>query len=167
MRMPHQVGWRSLSCTAEPDNRVTVYLPAGFDTSARYPLLIMHDGGDYLGYASMKIILDSLIDAGMLSKIMVAFTYPGERLTEYPDDPDHVRWITDELLRHLEGGFPLLDASAGRCLMGSFGAVAALSTRSGSLACTGRCCCSRDHSLIPSRCVAWRRVRVRPRRALH
>ena len=111
------------------DNRITVYEPASFETSARYPLLIVHDGGDYLGYASMKIILDNLIDAGKLAKIIVAFTYPGERLIEYPDDLDHVRWITDELLHHLEGGFPLLTAPAGRCLMGtSFGAVAALST---------------------------------------
>ncbi len=43
------------------DNRVSVYLPAGFDRSVRYPLLIVHDGGDYLDYASMKIVLDNLI----------------------------------------------------------------------------------------------------------
>jgi hypothetical protein len=64
-----------------------------------------------------------------LAKIIVAFTYPGERLLEYPDDPDHARWITCELLPLLERRFPLLAAPAGRCLMGtSFGAVAALST---------------------------------------
>lgn len=34
------------------DNRVTVYQPAGFEPDARYPLLIVHDGGDYLDYAS-------------------------------------------------------------------------------------------------------------------
>jgi enterochelin esterase-like enzyme len=111
------------------DNRVTLYQPANFDTSVRYPLLIVHDGGDYLDYASMKIILDNLIDDGKLAKIIVAFTYPGERLTEYPNDPDHAEWITCELLPELERQFPLLDTPAGRCLMGtSFGAVAALST---------------------------------------
>jgi enterochelin esterase family protein len=50
------------------DNRVTVYQPAGLETSVRYPLLIVHDGGDYLGYASMKIILDNLIDDGRLDQ---------------------------------------------------------------------------------------------------
>jgi enterochelin esterase family protein len=117
------------SRTQARDNRITLYQPAGLDTSERYPLLVVHDGGDYLGYASMKIILDNLIDDGRLAKIIVAFTYPGERLTEYPDDPDHAEWLTCELLPELEKRFPLLDTPAGRCLMGtSFGAVAALST---------------------------------------
>jgi hypothetical protein len=26
-----------------------------------YPLLVVHDGGDYLDYASMKVVLDNLI----------------------------------------------------------------------------------------------------------
>jgi len=117
------------SRTQARDNRITLYQPAGLDTSERYPLLVVHDGGDYLGYASMKIILDNLIDDGRLAKIIVAFSYPGERLTEYPDDPDHAEWLTCELLPELEKRFPLLATPAARCLMGtSFGAVAALST---------------------------------------
>ncbi|HEU5486154.1 MAG TPA: enterochelin esterase, partial [Microlunatus sp.] len=43
------------------DNRVTLYLPARFRTTTRYPLLVVHDGGDFLEYASMKIVLDNLI----------------------------------------------------------------------------------------------------------
>ena len=84
------------------DNRVTVYRPAGFEPGSRYPLLIVHDGGDYLDYGSMKIVLDNLIHDKKLTKIIVAFTYPGERLTEYPNDPDHAGWITGELLPRLE-----------------------------------------------------------------
>jgi enterochelin esterase-like enzyme len=111
------------------DNRVTVYQPAGLEPDVRYPLLIVHDGGDYLDYASMKIVLDNLIHDKVLTKIIVAFTHPGERLTEYPNDPDHAKWISCELLPQLEKEFPLLAAARGRCLMGtSFGAVAALST---------------------------------------
>jgi enterochelin esterase-like enzyme len=111
------------------DNRVSVYLPAGFESAARYPLLVVHDGGDYLDYASMKLVLDNLIHDKKLAKIIVAFSYPGERLSEYPDNPDHAKWITCELLPLLEKRFPLLTQPDGRCLMGtSFGAVAALST---------------------------------------
>jgi enterochelin esterase-like enzyme len=110
-------------------NRITMYLPARFETSMPYPLLVVHDGGDYLDYASMKLVLDNLIHDKKLAKIIVAFSYPGERLTEYPDDPDHGQWITRELVPRLEREFPLLAAPSGRCLMGtSFGAVAALST---------------------------------------
>ena len=77
----------------------------------------------------MKLVIDNLIQDKKLAKIIVAFSYPGERLTEYPDNPDHAQWITRELVPRLEREFPLLAAPSGRCLMGtSFGAVAALST---------------------------------------
>ena len=110
------------------DNRISVYLPAGFETSMRYPLLVVHDGGDYLGYASMKIVLDNLIHDKKLAKIIVAFTYPGERLTEYPNDPDHARWIVRATARPGKA-VPTAGRSKGQCLMGtSFGAVSALST---------------------------------------
>src|SRR4030095_3590334 len=43
------------------DVRVDVYLPARFRPGRRYPLVIAHDGGDYLAYSGMKIVLDNLI----------------------------------------------------------------------------------------------------------
>ena len=39
-----------------------VYLPARFRKTRRYPLLFVHDGHDYLRYASLGAILDNLID---------------------------------------------------------------------------------------------------------
>ncbi|HEX7878056.1 MAG TPA: enterochelin esterase, partial [Candidatus Eisenbacteria bacterium] len=42
------------------DQRVTLYLPARFRRTRRYPLLIVHDGGDFLAYSGMKTILDNL-----------------------------------------------------------------------------------------------------------
>jgi enterochelin esterase-like enzyme len=111
------------------DNRVTLYLPARFRTSARYPLLVVHDGGDFLEYASMKIVLDNLIHRLDMAETVVAFTYPGERLTEYPNSGPHASWIVRELIPELETQFPLVAQPSGRCLMGSsFGAVASLST---------------------------------------
>ena len=108
------------------DCRVTLYRPAGFDRSARYPLLIVHDGGDYLEYADAKTVLDNLVHRGDVPGFVAAFTYPGERLTEYADSAAHARYLTAELLPRLAGQFPL----AGRPgLMGSsFGAVASLAT---------------------------------------
>lgn len=111
------------------DNRVTLYLPARFRTSARYPLLVVHDGGDFLEYASMKLVMDNLIHRLDMAETVVAFTYPGERLHEYPNSGPHARWIARELIPHLEDQFPLLARPSGRCLMGSsFGAIATLST---------------------------------------
>jgi enterochelin esterase-like enzyme len=111
------------------DNRVTVYLPAGFSLTARYPLLVVHDGGDYLGYAAMKAVLDNLIAAGDVAPLLAAFIYPGLRLTEYADDPRHAAWVARELVPELETRYPLEARATGRCLMGaSFGAVASLAT---------------------------------------
>jgi enterochelin esterase-like enzyme len=108
------------------DCRVTLYLPASFDRSAAYPLLIVHDGGDYLTYADAKTVLDNLIHRGDVPGLVAAFTYPGERLTEYAGSLAHARYLTGELLPRLAARFPL----AGRPgLMGcSFGAVASLAT---------------------------------------
>jgi enterochelin esterase family protein len=107
-----------------------VYLPPGFDAGPgrRYPLLIVHDGGDYLHYAQFKTVLDNLIHRRQLAEIVVAFSHPGERLVEYADDPRHARFLVDELVPALEGELPLVAEPWGRGLMGaSFGAVASLS----------------------------------------
>jgi enterochelin esterase-like enzyme len=111
------------------DNRVTLYLPARFHSTSRYPLLVVHDGGDFIEYASMKIVLDNLLHRLDMAETVVAFTYPGERLDEYPNSGPHARWIVNELLPELEAQFPLIGQPSARCLMGSsFGAVASLAT---------------------------------------
>jgi enterochelin esterase family protein len=111
------------------DCRVTLYLPARFRRTARYPLLIVHDGGDYLKYASAKTVLDNLIHRLDVAETIAAFVSPGDRLVEYANSAAHARYLTAELIPRLEAEFPLAAAPSGRCLMGaSFGAVAALST---------------------------------------
>ncbi len=110
------------------DSKVALYLPARFRRTGRYPLLIVHDGADYLGYASARTVLDNLIHRMDVAEIIVAFTSPGERLTEYANSAAHARYLTTELVPRLEAEFPLAAHPSARCLMGaSFGAVAALS----------------------------------------
>ena len=111
------------------DCAVTLYLPARVLRTARYPLLVVHDGSDYLQYASAKTVLDNLIHRLDVAETIVAFVSPGDRLTEYANSAAHARYLTAELIPRLEAEFPLAGAPSGRCLMGaSFGAVAALST---------------------------------------
>ena len=111
------------------DCPVTLYLPARFRRTARYPLLIVHDGGDYLQYAAAKTVLDNLIHRLDVAEIVAAFIYPGDRLAEYANSAAHARFLTAELLPRLEEELPLAGTPSGRCLMGSsFGAVAALAT---------------------------------------
>jgi enterochelin esterase-like enzyme len=111
------------------DARVSLYLPARFRRTASYPLLVVHDGPDYLQYASAKTVLDNLVHRNEVAELVAAFLHPGDRLVEYADSTAHARFVTGELLPFLERRFPLAGGPAGRCLMGaSFGAVAALST---------------------------------------
>ena len=113
------------------DASVTVYLPARFRRTGRYPLLVVHDGSDFLQYAAAKTVLDNLIHRLDVGEVIVAFTDPVDRLVEYPDHAPHARFLTKELVPHLEAEFPLHSRPSARCLMGSsFGAVASLSTAS-------------------------------------
>jgi enterochelin esterase-like enzyme len=110
------------------DCPVTLYLPARFRRSARYPVLVVHDGGDYLRYAAARTVLDNLIHRLDMAETVVAFVSPGDRLAEYANSAAHARYLSAELMPRLEAELPLAGTPSSRCLMGaSFGAVAALS----------------------------------------
>ena len=108
--------------------RVSLYLPARYRPSRRYPLLIVHDGGDYLQFARLKTVLDNLIHRQEVAPLVAVLTHPGDRLVEYPDDPRHVSFIAETVLPWVDARCPTYGTPATRCLMGaSFGAVASLS----------------------------------------
>ena len=96
----------------------------------RYPLLIVHDGDDYLNYASAKTVLDNLIHRSEVAPLVVARSSAGrDRLVEYANYAPHARFVARELVPFLTEELPLIDLPDGRCLMGSsFGGVASLST---------------------------------------
>jgi enterochelin esterase-like enzyme len=113
----------------ERDCRVTLYLPAGVSRTGWYPLLVVHDGGDFLQYAAAKVVLDNLIHRGEIVPTIAAFLHPKDRLVEYANSAAHARFLTHELVPHLQTEFPVARSRSGRILLGaSFGAVAAIST---------------------------------------
>jgi enterochelin esterase family protein len=108
---------------------VLLYLPARFNRAQRYPVLVVHDGVDYLNFAAMRTVLDNLIHRLDVAATIVAFVPPRDRLKEYPNHAPHARFVAKELMPMLTERFPLVDAPEARCLMGSsFGGVASLST---------------------------------------
>jgi enterochelin esterase-like enzyme len=112
----------------ERDCPVTVYLPAGFRRTESYPLLVVHDGGEFLQYAAAKVVLDNLIHRGEIAETIVAFIQPKDRLVEYANSPEHAHFLNHELSPQLEAEFPLVRNRSGRRLLGaSFGAIATLS----------------------------------------
>lgn len=106
---------------------IKVYLPARFRETRRYPLLVVHDGEDYLRFTQLKQVLDNLIHRLEIPPMVVALTQSSDRLNEYADDEKHAQFLVEELVPLLEERYPLVGTPATRGLMGaSFGAVATL-----------------------------------------
>lgn len=107
--------------------RLSVYTPAERPNSGPYPLLVVHDGPDFLRYSALRTVLDNLIHRRIIPPLLAAMIEPGERLEEYAASVAHARFLMEELVPSLEKRHPLIRASRGRCLMGaSLGAVASL-----------------------------------------
>ncbi|HEX6259664.1 MAG TPA: alpha/beta hydrolase-fold protein [Woeseiaceae bacterium] len=108
---------------------ISVYVPARFRRNRRYPLLVVHDGNDYVKYAALKVVLDNLIHYLEIPQMIVALTQSPHRLKEYAGYDRHADFIANDLLPQLSARYPLLDEVTARGIMGaSFGGVAALHT---------------------------------------
>ncbi|MBM4063608.1 MAG: enterochelin esterase [Planctomycetes bacterium] len=106
---------------------VKVYRPARFRPTRRYPLLVVHDGFDYLGYANLQTVLDNLIHRLEIPPLCAVLTQPEQRVQEYGDDPRHADFLVQDLLPAMEALLPLVPKPSARALVGaSFGAVATL-----------------------------------------
>ncbi len=119
---------RTVVSDALQDERpIRVYLPARFRKNRRYPLLVVHDGTDYLRFSDLQVVLDNLIHRLELPPVVVAMTWSPDRLREYAADDRHARFLTEELVPLVESTWPLISRPEARTLMGaSFGAVATL-----------------------------------------
>lgn len=108
---------------------IQVYLPARFRKNRRYPLLVVHDGVDYLQFASLGTVLDNLIHNLQIPPMIVVMTQSPDRLKEYAADERHARFIVEDVLPFVEREYPVQDEPHARGLMGaSFGGVATLYT---------------------------------------
>ena len=104
-----------------------LYFPARYRTMRRYPLLVVHDGEDYVRFSNLKTVLDNLIHRLEIPSMVVALIQSPDRMREYADDPRHAEFLVRELVPLLERRYPLLAQPSARGLMGaSFGAVASL-----------------------------------------
>jgi len=122
-------GFQMYSQAFEGHRDIQVYLPARFRRSRSYPLLVVHDGADYLRYADFETVLNNLIHRLEIPAMIVAMTQSPDRLVEYTGDTRHARFIGEELLQEMNSKFPLIDSHRSRGLMGaSLGGVASLHT---------------------------------------
>ncbi len=110
------------------ERSLRVYIPARFRKNRRYPVLVVHDGTDYLRYSGLKAVLDNLIYRLEIPELLVAMTDSDDRLGEYSSNPSHDRFIAQEVPSELMRRFPVDPDPSEWGLMGaSLGAVATLS----------------------------------------
>ena len=109
------------------DRDLQVYVPARFRSNRRYPLLVVHDGADYLRFAALKDVLDNLIHALEIPPLIAALIQSPDRLVEYGADERHASFLGEELVPFMTANYPLIDEPRARGIMGaSFGGVASL-----------------------------------------
>jgi enterochelin esterase-like enzyme len=106
---------------------VRMYLPARFRRNRRYPLLVLHDGTDYVRYAQLKSVLDNLIHRLEIPPLVAALTDSPDRLHEYVGLEAHADFLVEDLIPAVAARAPLDGDPATRCAMGaSLGGVASL-----------------------------------------
>jgi enterochelin esterase-like enzyme len=106
-----------------------IYLPAGYDADRPYPLVVIHDGDDFIAYADLDVVLDNLIEQGDIRPVVAALVQTRDRMGEYARGRRHARYLVCELLPALEARYALSARAEDRVLLGaSLGAVAALAT---------------------------------------
>lgn len=107
---------------------VPVYLPAEYKDYKRYPLLICHDGADYLRFTAIRDVLDNLIHRHEVAPVVVAFTSGVARNEEYGANPKQPVWLVDELLPALRSCYAVPEGEHTGLMGASFGGVSSLYT---------------------------------------
>ncbi len=101
---------------------VGLYRPSAGGTAVG-PLVVFHDGSDYVEFAALTTVLDNLIAAGDIPALAAALIDPGDRNVEYTGHDLHA----DHLVRDVLPAVEELIEPTRRVVMGaSLGAVASL-----------------------------------------
>ncbi len=89
------------------NNRRKVYFYKHYQAGPNSPLLVFHDGGDYLKYGKARIILDNLIGQKTLEPVMAVFVDPRNRNREYWFNDLYLKMLFKELLPFLKEKYNL------------------------------------------------------------
>lgn len=104
--------------------RVGLYIPAS-GPEGPFPLLIAHDGSEYVEYAALRTVLDNLIAMAVIPPVACVLSDPHDRTPEYTADDRHARHLVDEVIPAVEDRLAV-DRRRIIALGASLGGVAAL-----------------------------------------
>ncbi len=122
--LPHGSMFDTTIASAALNNSraVRIYLPAGYDTSARtYPLVLFHDGLEYLTLAAARNVLDRLISGRRIEPLIAIFVPPVDRNAEYAGDRAGAfgDFIAHEMLGWVDRRFRTLRDARRRAVIGA------------------------------------------------
>lgn len=101
-----------------------MYLPPDFEAGVTYPLLVWHDGPEYVEYADLSHCLDVMITKGQIPPVIALLHQPVKRNQEYADSDRHLTHVFEELLPVVRATYQIGPVVAGGA---SLGGIASLS----------------------------------------
>ncbi|HEY5684782.1 MAG TPA: alpha/beta hydrolase-fold protein [Acidimicrobiia bacterium] len=103
-----------------------MYSPPGLGPEDPAPLLVVHDGSDYVRYAGLPACLEAMIAAGRIPRLRVLGLNPRVRHQRYIASDQHADHVVEEVIPHVRERVSVSNRVA---IMGaSLGAVAAWHT---------------------------------------
>lgn len=101
---------------------VRMYLPPGFDaSSARFPVVLFHDGLDYWNLGSVGTILDNLIADKKIMPLIAVFVPAQDRVPEYRTTKRdaYMSFICDTVMGYVQRRFPTIESPRFRAVIGA------------------------------------------------
>ncbi|WP_027408877.1 alpha/beta hydrolase [Anoxybacteroides tepidamans] len=102
-----------------------IYVPSTFSPLYKYSLLIAQDGKDYFMFGKVGRVVESLMEEKKIDRtIVVGIPYKdvNDRYEKYhPEGKQHaayMKFLTNELVPHLDREFPTYQMGMGRALIG-------------------------------------------------
>src|SRR5256714_2377121 len=97
--------------------KVQVYLPPGYaEGGARYPVLYMQDGTQFIELGRAAEVADRMISEGKLDPFIIVFIDPIERNKEYWANDQFADWMAQTLVPFVDSRFSTRDARHARAL---------------------------------------------------
>ncbi len=86
---------------------IKVYLPPDYSPTVQYPVILFHDGIDYVNLAKTPVIIDRLIAMNRIRPIIAVFVPAVNRTPEYAGNAIDAfqRFITDEVMLWVDNRF--------------------------------------------------------------
>ena len=100
--------------------RVQVYLPPGYARgAARYPVLYMQDGSNFVGLGRAAETAERMITEGKVEPFIIVFVDPVDRTKEYWASDRFADWMARTLVPFVDGRYRTRATRDGRALAGA------------------------------------------------